>query len=67
MSDWEEHCPISEDDHPVKRKAWRDGWEYCMAYGPGVPDRDAAEVDRPALLSVWLRGYSAADRVLRQS
>lgn len=66
--DWEAHCPIDEHDHPAKRQAWKGGWMYCMEHGPGTPDPDAARemAHRPALLSVWLQGYSAADRVQRE-
>lgn len=67
--DWKDYCPIGEDEPPVKRQAWRGGWEYCMEHGPGVPDRSVVGEmgNRPALLSVWLEGYSAADHVLRNA
>lgn len=69
VPEWVEHCPIGEDDHPVKRKAWRDGWRYCMAHGPSVPAWEGSDeqAGRPALLMTWLHGYSVADRVRRSS
>ena len=69
MADWREHCPL-DDDHPARRRAWRDGWNHGMDHGPGAPDNSSPPqredlFGRPALLSIWLRGYSAADQRLR--
>ena len=71
MADWHEHCPLDPDEaRPVELHAWKDGWEYCMEHGPGAPDHgDRERTDlfaRPALLSLWLQGYSAADNHLRE-
>ena len=69
--DWQERCPLDSDEaRPVELHAWKDGWEYCMEHGPGAPDHgDRERTDlfaRPALLSLWLQGYSSADNHLRE-
>lgn len=71
MPDWQERCPLDPDEaRPVEIKAWRDGWEYGLEYGPGAPDHGDRErtdlIERPALLSLWLQGYSAADNHLHE-
>jgi hypothetical protein len=67
MDEWQEHCPIDEEEWPVQRQAWRSGWEYRMEHGPGKPDRETIleMVERPTLLSVWLQGFAAADNAER--
>lgn len=67
--EWEQECPIPEDEAPAQRQAWRRGWEYRMEHGPGKPDREAMlnVMGEPSLVSVWLQGYSAADAHMRTS
>ena len=71
VMDWQDHCPLDPNQaRPVELKAWRDGWAYCVEHGPGAPSRGDCRrtdlFDRPALLSIWLQGYSAADNHLRE-
>ena len=70
MDEWQEYCPIGEEEWPVQRQAWHSGWEYRMEHGPGLNATDAETVVRrmmdeysPTILSVWLQGYSAANDV----
>jgi hypothetical protein len=58
-ADWKQHCPIDEDESPGEREAWRKGWAHRKN-----PDEETAPngMDDPLLISVWLEGYSAADR-----
>jgi hypothetical protein len=71
-AEWEQHCPISEDEWPVQRQAWHGGWMYRMEHGPGFSDGEAEAIKRrsidensPSMLSIWLQGYSAADNYQR--
>jgi hypothetical protein len=55
---WKDHCPIEEGESPAEREAWRKGWAHRNGH-----DEKALDVTgEPLLLSVWLEGYSAADR-----
>jgi hypothetical protein len=72
MDEWQEHCPIDEEEWLVQRQAWRSGWEYRMEHGPGLSEEEAEPIARhvldsytPPVLSAWLQGYSAADNHLR--
>lgn len=60
---WKTRCPIDEEEAPAERQAWRGGWNYRKENGPGTPKMEiAAEMaGHPDLLSVWLKGYAAAD------
>lgn len=62
-AEWEQHCPISEEDHPVLSQAWGCGWLHRRVHGPGVPKaKTAVKTVGPHFLEGWLQGYSAADR-----
>lgn len=68
LKTWKDHCPISEEDHPVQRQAWKRGWGHRLKYGPGEPDLERVKdvLGSSSLVSVWLQGYNAADSHLRE-
>jgi hypothetical protein len=68
-TEWKRHCPIEKNDSPVKRQAFRDGWEYREEHGPGNPTLETSSevMYSPGLLAAWLRGYAAADRQKRSN
>lgn len=68
MDEWQEHCPIDEEEWPVQRQAWRGGWVYRKERGPDKPDRSTIleMIESPNLLSVWLQGFSEADEYFRE-
>lgn len=61
---WSQQCPFHADDHPRKRKAFREGWHYRHRHGPGAPrmgEVKNTEIADEALLSAWMKGFLAAD------
>lgn len=65
---WKEHCPINEDEHPVRRQAWHAGWIYRMEHSARIKGEEARRIARrmlddykPSMLSIWMQGYNAAD------
>jgi hypothetical protein len=57
-----------QDDWPIQRQAWKGGWIHRVEEGPGKPERETILrlVDSPSLVSVWLQGYAAAEKKLKQ-
>ncbi len=72
MPDWTDHCPIDDEEWPVRRQAWHAGWIYRTEHGPGLSNEEVKTVARrmldeygPSMLPIWFLGHGAAGRVQR--
>lgn len=61
---WKKRCLIDEEEHPTRRRAWKQGWMYREEHGPGDPHWYAPRslTGSPDLLSAWIEGFEAADK-----
>ena len=62
---WKDHCPFTKEN--VRREAFRNGWKRrTRTDEPITPKMDIVreQIGDSALVSDWIQGYLAADRVL---
>lgn len=65
---WKDHCPFAKEN--VRREAFRNGWQRrTRTDEPITPKMDivSEQIGDSALVSDWIQGYLAADRVLSSS